>query len=653
MLASSSEGDSLRRLDEVVVTAKPQREMVVGQRLGKMELHNFSSFSVADALRFMAGVQIKDYGGIGGLKTVNVRSLGTNHVGVFYDGIQLGNAQNGQIDLGKFSLDNMEEISLYNGHKGSVLQSAKDFGSASSLYLRTRIPDFSDGKVYHLTLKAKTGSFGLLNPSLLWEQKLSTKISGSLNAEWVQATGKYKFRYRRVHPSTGKVVYDTTATRANGDVKALRVEGNVFGKIDQGQWNAKVYFYNSERGIPGAIVNNVWKHSQRQWDRNALVQGEWQKTVNQLWSTKVSGKYAYDYLHYLNPDTTLLYINNTFRQQETYWSWANKLSVARWWDVSLSADWQYNTLASNLAGFVKPQRSSFFVAVASTTEWGMVKLQADVLGTWIREATKGGKAAPHKQAVTPAVMLTIQPLKDFSIRTFYKNSFRMPTFNDLYYTDIGNVNLKPEYAQQYDIGFRYEHVAAHGFWRRLNVEADAYYNKVTDKIVAVPKGNGMYRWMMMNLGFVKIRGIDASAAVAVVPARDWTGMLRLTYTFQKAQDYSERKNPQLQQLTWGGQIPYIPWHSGSIMVGGSYRTWSLNYSFVYVGERYHSSANIPVNYEQPWYTHDINLTKTFDWKNLHFRAALEVNNLLGQDYEIVLNYPMPKRNYKFTLSLTL
>ena len=81
--------------------------------------------SVADAIRYFSGIQIKDYGGIGGLKTVNIRSMGTQHVGVFYDGIQLGNTQNGQIDLGRFSMDNMEAISVYNGQKSNTFQSAK------------------------------------------------------------------------------------------------------------------------------------------------------------------------------------------------------------------------------------------------------------------------------------------------------------------------------------------------------------------------------------------------------------------------------------------------------------------------------------------------------------------------------------------------
>ena len=120
--------DSLQHLQELTVTARRQNEVIPPQKLSGEKLRRLNSFSVADAIRYFSGVQLKDYGGVGGLKTVNIRSLGANHVGVFYDGIQLGNAQNGQIDLGKFSLDNMEEISLYNGQKSEIFQSAKDFG---------------------------------------------------------------------------------------------------------------------------------------------------------------------------------------------------------------------------------------------------------------------------------------------------------------------------------------------------------------------------------------------------------------------------------------------------------------------------------------------------------------------------------------------
>ena len=102
-------------------------------RLNGEELERLSSHSVADALRYFSGVQLKDYGGVGGVKTVDVRSMGTNHLAVSYDGIVLGNAQNGQVDLGQFSLDNVDEITLFNGQKSAIFQPASDFASSISV----------------------------------------------------------------------------------------------------------------------------------------------------------------------------------------------------------------------------------------------------------------------------------------------------------------------------------------------------------------------------------------------------------------------------------------------------------------------------------------------------------------------------------------
>jgi hypothetical protein len=127
-------------------------------------------------LRYFSGVQIKDYGGMGGLKTVNIRSMGSQHVGVFYDGIQLGNAQNGQVDLGRYSLDDLEEISLYNGQKSEIFQPAKDFGSSGSIYLQPKTPVFAGNRKTNLTIRAKSASIDLFNPSFRLEQKISKEL---------------------------------------------------------------------------------------------------------------------------------------------------------------------------------------------------------------------------------------------------------------------------------------------------------------------------------------------------------------------------------------------------------------------------------------------------------------------------------------------
>lgn len=233
--------DSIQHVDEVVVLSNLTfREVIPSHTLKGEQLERLNSHSIADALRYFAGVQLKDYGGVGGIKTINVRSMGSNHLGIYYDGIQLGNAQNGQIDLGQFSMDNVEEISLYNGQKSAIFQPASEFGNAGTVYIRTRRPHFSNGERTHLKARVKYGSSDLIRFSTLWEQRLSASVTSSVGAEVMNASGKYKFRYRR-YKADGSLAYDTTATRQNGDVWAVRAEGNLYGAMEQGGWNVKAY----------------------------------------------------------------------------------------------------------------------------------------------------------------------------------------------------------------------------------------------------------------------------------------------------------------------------------------------------------------------------------------------------------------------------
>lgn len=316
-LCSQSRLDSVQQIQEITVTASGYMEVIDPQRLAETELRMLSSNSVADAIRYFSGVQLKDYSGVGGLKTINIRSMGGTQVGVFYDGLQLGNAQNGQVDLGRFSLDNMEEITLHFGQKSKILQPAKDFGSSGTIYLQTRKPRFETSENYNLGFTFKTGSFGLINPSVLWEQKLTDRISLSFNSEFVNAHGRYKFRYRRALPNEA-IAYDTTAVRQNGDIPFFREECGLFGRITEGDWNMKVFYYDSNRGLPSAIVNNVFGSEARQWDRNLFIQGSFRKNIGERYRLQANGKYVYDYTRYLSNDIKRLPVDNHYRQQEQY-----------------------------------------------------------------------------------------------------------------------------------------------------------------------------------------------------------------------------------------------------------------------------------------------------------------------------------------------
>ena len=632
--------DSVQHIGEVVVHSKLQsREVLPAQRLSGEQLDRLSAQSVADALRYFSGVQLKDYGGVGGVKTVDVRAMGTNHLAVSYDGIVLGNAQNGQIDLGQFSLDNVEEVTLFNGQKSAIFQPASDFASASSVYIRTRKPHFEPYKDTNFKVRVKYGASDMLRVSSLYEHRFSDRLSLSVNDEVLTASGKYRFTYKRKNPD-GTTAWDTTATRQNGDIHAERIEANLHGTTSGGGWQLKGYAYNSGRGIPGAIVNNVWRRGERQHDLNTFVQGHFQHSVGDRFATHWLAKYAYYDTHYKNNDSTRLPVDNRYKQQELYLSTANVVELTPGWSASASYDARWNTLRADTYRFPRPTRWTHMLSLATALDYRHLKLQGSVVGTLVSDRTRTvGHASTSR--LTPALFVCVYPLQRgrwLSLRAYAKQSFRMPTFNDLYYTDMGNASLRPETATQFDIGIVVSRHVERGIFSHFGLQADVYYNKVKDKIIAYPKGE-QFRWTMLNLGRVDIRGLDVVAETSCRVSSDVIATLRAQYTFQRAIDVTDPA-----KAYYHNQIPYIPRHSGSLIAGVDWRRLSVNYSFLYTGERWNEQENTPFNHVQPWYTSDLSASYVVPVKQHSLRVTAELNNMFNQQYEVITNYPMPGCN---------
>jgi vitamin B12 transporter len=633
-------------LSEVVLITS-EREFKISspmpvQILSGKQLEKLNSLSVADAIRYFSGVQLKDYGGIGGLKTINVRSLGSAHTAVFYDGMNVGNAQNGQVDLGKYSLDNIESIALYNGQKSTIFQPARGFFSSNTLFLKTKTPDFSTDKKSKVKASIKTGSFGLFNPSILYQQQLNSSIALTASTEWLTADGKYKYRYQKTQG------YDTTAVRQNGDITALRSELALHAKFGiNGEASLKGYYYDSERGLPGAIVANRYEHAQRQWDRNFFIHGSLQNSFFKKHELLVNLKFGNDYSRYIDPDYKTLEgaLDNKYYQKEFYASVVNLYEIRKWWKVSLATDYSIHTLDANLYRFPYPTRYSYLGALSTDLHWKRLDIQANLLGGYIDEQVKQYQQGDNQAVFCPVLSGSFQPfnVKDFRIRAFYKESFRMPTFNDLYYTFIGNSSLRPEFTTQYNFGAIYT-IEPKKFLQSASFQADAYYNNVKDKIVAMPSSN-LFRWTMMNLGVVDIRGVELNTHLAFRLPEEIFLDLGLSYTFQKAIDVTPKGT------TYGDQIAYTPKNSGTLTSSVNWKSWQINYSFIYTGERYSQKANIPVNFVKPWYTSDMAVVWDGKFMKQQLKIGAEVNNMFNQYYDVVLNFPMPGRNYRFTLSL--
>ena len=377
------------------------------------------------------------------------------------------------------------------------------------------------------------------------------------------------------------------------------------------------------------------------------------RRLSGVYSLKANAKYAYDYLHYLSDpslDVSTMYVNNRFRQNEMYLSLANLFNINGHWSMAVSTDYKLNTLSANLINFAYPVRHTTLVAVAAQARYGRLNAQASLLATFVTDKVRTDTAAAGgKTELTPTVVMSYRPFAkaDFTLRAFYKSIFRMPTLNDLYYTFIGNIKLRPEYTHQYNLGFTYAVHPRNKWLSHLEMQADAYYNKVEDKIVAMPTSN-QYRWTMMNLGEVEIKGVDVSLQSAFALPQGVMLGVRASYTYQHAEDVTDPTSNY-----YRNQIPYIPWHSGSLTLNTEWRGWELNYSFIYTGKRYDASDNIPENYVPEWYTSDLSLTYGFTIARTRLRLTAEVNNIFNQQFEVVKCYPMPGTNYKLAIKIKI
>lgn len=122
--------DSIRteHLQEVKVNARQHRILTSTsplQLLDKGDMLRLGVTDMADALHRMPGINLRDYGGAGGMKTVAVRGFGAGHTGVSYDGVLLSECQGGEIDVSRYSLDQVQTLRLTIGDNDDIFISAR------------------------------------------------------------------------------------------------------------------------------------------------------------------------------------------------------------------------------------------------------------------------------------------------------------------------------------------------------------------------------------------------------------------------------------------------------------------------------------------------------------------------------------------------
>ena len=467
------------------------------------------------------------------------------------------------------------------------------------------------------------------------------------SADFLASSGRYRYPY-----------FDTTLVRENGDIMQLRLETMLFGDSDigasRGSWQLHLYAYGSERGFPGPVIRRAAGFplsAERQADQDLFAQGSWTQDWTERYSTAIRLKYANNYTHYnTHPERNPMALpyDLHYRQQSGYLSLAQSCVLAAPWSVDLSTDLQYNALEGDAGQFVTPRRTCFTGALATRYVRRRFRAAAHLvyLGAWdcFRTPSAGGwsRENSYRDAWMPSLSLFYAPAPWVELDAFVRRSYRLPSFNDLYYTQMGNSSLVPESALQAGADIRLQHRLGAWSWA---LRLSPYYNRVDNKIVAIPTAS-QFRWTMLNIGKVDITGLDLKADASWASG-DWYLNLILRYSFQQALDHTQPGSQ-----TWGNQIPYIPLHSGGLEFTARWRGWAFCWNTVLTGERWSRSAHTADYHIDPWTVSDLAFSKEIGLKKPGRDAqgrpqlllSLSCNNLFDQRYQIVQGYPMPGFN---------
>ncbi|MDR2389312.1 MAG: TonB-dependent receptor [Tannerellaceae bacterium] len=625
---------------EVVEKARPSatREGAPLQLLDRNTIEGLGLHDLPEAVRRFSGVTLRDYGGIGGLKTVSIRSLGAQHTAVSYDGVTVADAQSGQVDIGRFTLDHVESIALSVGQSNDIFQTARMYASAGALHISTQTPHFDNTRPFRLQGQIKGGSFGMIAPSLRYERKLTSTFAASLHARYLSAQGEYPYTFT----NGNRVSHEK---RKNSDIKSLNTELNLFAALPRASsLRVKAYFFDSHRGLPGAVILYNDYHSERLGNRNAFVQAGYERRKERGFSFGAQGKFDYSWTHYRDYHSKYVDGQQTdvYTQREYYASAVGLYAVNGNLSFSVAQDLFFGALDATTPLCAFPRRLTSLTASAARFENSSFTATASLLGTCIAEEVQRGEAAADRKRLSPALSFSYRllPTQNLRLRASFKDIFRVPTFNDLYYDRIGNKDLDSEKARQYNAGLTWS--GAFGRLHYVSLTADAYYNKVKDKIVAMPT---MFIWKMMNMGEVDIRGLDVNLSARLLLREAVHLQAEGSYTRQRAVDITKKG-----AKTYGHQLPYTPVHSGAVSVSLMHPAANVSWLLTMVGERYSLPQNTEANRMEGYAEHQLSIRRNFRLRQGTLGVQAEAINLGNVTYDVIRYYPMPGRSFRVTIT---
>ncbi len=565
------------------------------------------SDDISGAISRLSSLTLQDNGSAAGLKSVSLRGLGSAGTMIYIDGVRANNIQNGQPDLALFDQMGFSTMSV-------------DYAQ-NSLSFITAAPTFEPGRPFNGSVRLSGGSWGTFNPSVRMAVDLGRDWSAAANASYYSTDGDF--------------LYSEGLHRENNDICQSWVGGDVFKRFRGGRLHLKGSFRDSDRGTPGST--EYPDATSRQHDRSSYLQANFRNRFSDLYELNLTAKIGDDDLRY-----EYSYGKYVYDQNELQLNLSNVFHIYDRLSASAAAGCIHDVLDSSCDGteYYKAHRTSLHGSGALALRMERLSVNMALLANAYFD---GGNAAQlsedrNRRSFEPSIDFNLRLTERLSLLGFARRAFRMPTFNDLYYPNMGNTSLLPERALLTDLGIEY---AGSSGELDLSAKVDVFHYRLDNKIIYAPDpaDETGWTWLPFNVGKVLDNGADVSLE-AKKSAGDFRWDVSLKYSYQYAVDRTPSSE------TFGKQIPYVARHTLSSAAVAEFRNWKADVRYSFRGDRYDSYGP-----QDGWSTVDLLVSKKIGIRNCGLTLFAKASDILDAEYEIIRYYPMPGRSITLGLEL--
>lgn len=604
-LSAATQVDTTLQAPTVTVTAGRLYAWQPGQEaeiLDSSQQTQAAWGTVADVLTTTADIFVKQYGPAN-IATGGASGLGAAYTNVFWHGLPLQHPMLGVVDLSVLPALLFDQVVVVSGNN-SPLWGNGAIGSA--IHLQQQMPKQPGlGTTYRMAL----GSYG--QQQYAWTASLR-RAKWMVDSRLFHQQADNDYPYRDISGEQRPLPH--AQTRMRGVLQECRWQPNPQHEIGLHAW-----WQHSRRAFPPTRVQATSLAGQQDNDLRLAADWKWRR----------------QHSHWLLR-TGLL------RSRLTYTDTLSGIgsdSYSHIWlaevdgNIQLNDRWQLNTglgtqwLGIESTAYAQSPQQHRLAGWSALRYHSPSKRWESVL--MARQEIVDGRLIP----LTPTLHTAYYPYNRLTFGASFGRSYRLPTFNDLYWPQSGNPELRPEQGWQATgrIQWQPEQQGWTSSWQ-LNL----FVNKLEQQIIWLPR-QGI--WIPQNINRSRSHGAGLRWKASWEVAQGQLAV-RAQYRYTRAVQQGSTTAAGTERL----QVAYVPRHRANLSWQWQYRRSRLAYDHRWTGQVFtlaDRQSTLPA-----YHLGSLIVAQRLGDARHGLLLEINIENIWNKDYEVVRHYPMPGRRWQ-------